>query len=265
MRRFAALVRAFLVRDLLIDASYKISLAVELVDVVIAVAAYYYLSTVLGDRRPAGYDAFGFLLVGMAMNNAMSTALTCFAQVVKVDQQTGAIKPVLMSSLPAPAIVALGSLYPILRSAISASTYLAAGVFFGMTYRAANIPAVLMVCGAALAAFAALGMFSAASTLVLKRGDPVLWLVATLSWLLGGVFFPVALLPPALQRAAAFLPITHALDALRATLLNGATIADVRHDVTILIAIAVIGLPLSALLVHVGTIRVKRTGTLGHS
>ena len=68
---------------------------------------------------------------------------------------------------------------------------------------------------------------SAAFTLALKRGDPLLWLSGGLSWLLGGVFFPTDMLPGGLRQAALVLPITHALEALRATLLGDATLKDV--------------------------------------
>ena len=116
----------------------------------------------------------------------------------------------------------------------------------------------------ALSRLAFRGMLSAASTLVFKRGDPLLWLFASLSWLLGGVFFPVSLLPRMLQWMSALLPIRYALNALRATLLSGASFGDVQGDLSVLVAIAVLGIPLSAYLVHAGTIRVKRNGTLGH-
>jgi ABC-2 type transport system permease protein len=264
VRNLLSLARAFVVRDCLTEITYKATLAIEAVDVIVAVAAFYYLSRIVGDRHPAGYDAFAFLLVGLAANSAMSTALTCFAQAVKADQQTGAIKPVLMSPLPAAGIVALGSIYPMARSTLSVGAYLAAGLFFGLVYRVSNILLLATVVVASLAAFAAIGMLSAASTLVFKRGDPLLWLFASLSWLLGGVFFPVSLLPRMLQRMSALLPIRYAVNALRAALLGGASFTDVQSDLIVLVAIAVLGLPLSAWLVHAGTMRVKRNGTLEH-
>lgn len=246
------------------DISYKVSFAVECVDVVIGVAAFYYLSRVLGNRHPDGYDAFGFLLVGLAANNAMTTALTSLSGAVKLDQQSGALKPMMMAPTAPALLVAYGSVYPVVRSAASAAAFLFAGAIFGVAFGHANVLSAVVVSGLALAAFAALGLLSAASVLVLKRGDPIVWLFSALSWLLGGVFFPVAVLPLPLQRAASWLPITHALNALRAALLKGSTLAQLRGDIVILFAIAVLGFPAGLYLVHRGIERVKQTGTLSH-
>ena len=265
MSRALTLMRVFFLRDLAIDMSYKVSIAIEIVDVLIGAAGFFYLSRVIGDRHPAGYDAFGFILVGVAGNSAMTTALACFAQAVKADQNAGTLKPLLVSPLPPGAMVALSATYPLIRSATSAVAYLVAGaLLFGLTGRV-NVMASLVLLAMALGAFAAIGFLSAAFTLVVKRGDPLLWLFGVVSWLLGGVFFPVETLPAFLQQVARLLPITYALDGLRATLLGGAGLAAVRPQLIVLGTMTAIGLPLSAALVSAATSYGKRAGTLGHS
>jgi ABC-2 type transport system permease protein len=262
--RAVALARACFVRDLIVDTTYKVSVAIELVDVIIGVAAYYYLSRVIGDRHPAGYDAFGFILVGVAANNAMSAALACFGQTVKTDQQAGTLKPILATPVSPGLLVACSSAYPLVRSIASACGYFAAGILlFGSSWRAGNLLAAAVVLAAALGAFAAIGLFSAAFTLVVKRGDPVLWFVSALSWLLGGVFFPIEMLPSALQRIAHLLPLMYALDGLRATLLGGAGFVAAGRDIAVLAGVAAVGLPLGVWLVCVATVWGKRQGTLG--
>ena len=266
LTRAVSLARAFFVRDLVTDTTYKVSVAVEFADVIIGVSAFYYLSRVIGDRHPGGYDAFAFILVGVAVNSAMSTALACFAQAVKADQQAGTLKPILAAPISAGAMVTLSSVYPLLRSAASAVAYFCAGaLLFKTTWRATNLLATAVVLAAALGAFAAIGLLSAAFAIVVKRGDPLLWLFGALSWMLGGVFFPVGMLPHILQQASRLFPLTYALDALRATLLNGASLASVGGDLAVLSAVAIVGLPVSALLVSAGASWGKRTGTLGHS
>jgi ABC-2 type transport system permease protein len=261
-----SLARAFFMRDLVTDASYKASVLIELLDVVIGVAAFFYLSRVIGDRQPAGYDAYGFILVGIAANNAMSAALSCFSMSVRLDQETGTLKPVLASPLSPAAIVALGSAYPLVRSAASAVAYLAGGaILFGFPASAVNLPAAAVVLLVSLGAFAALGVLSAVFTLALKRGDPLVWLFGALSWLLSGVFFPVSSLPSALQWLSRLLPLTYAIDALRATLLAGASLAEVSFELTVLGSIAVVGLPISVALVGLAVAWGKRTGALAHA
>ncbi len=107
-------------------------------------------------------------------------------------------------------------------------------------------------------------MLSAAFTLVLKHGDPLVWAFGALSWVLGGVFFPVDMLPTTLQRLSALLPITHVLDALRATLLQGAGLSDVASSVAVLAGFASLGFPLAIAVFGAAVGRVKQTGTLDH-
>jgi ABC-2 type transport system permease protein len=130
----------------------------------------------------------------------------------------------------------------------------------GLSFSGASIAAVLTAGAVATAAFAAVGVLSAVFTLILQRGDPVLWLFGTLSWLLGGVFFPVSVLPPPLQQASSLLPMTHALDAVRATLLNGAAVRDVRGDLAVLALIAAGGLVLGFIGLSFADLRNRQTG-----
>jgi ABC-2 type transport system permease protein len=83
--------------------------------------------------------------------------------------------------------------------------------------------------------------------------------------LLSGVFFPVASLPTSLQWLSSFLPLTYALDAMRATLLGGAGLADVSFELMVLSACALVGLPISLSLVGTAVAWGRRTGSLGHS
>lgn len=72
------------------------------------------------------------------------------------------------------------------------------------------------------------------------------------------MFFPTDMLPGGLRQAALVLPITHALEALRATL------GDVASHVAVLAMFALVGLPLAMTLFAAAVGWGKRSGTLGH-
>ena len=254
---------AFLRRDLTTDLSYKISFTLEGVDILIGIAAFFFFSRLLGER-PQGYDPFAFILVGIAVNGALSTSLACFSNGIQSDQSVGTLKTMLVTPTSAQALIVLSSLYPLARSSLDSFIYIIGGAMFGLSFTAANVAGSLVVFILSLLAFASLGVASAAFTMVLKRADPLLWLSGGLSWLLGGVFFPIDMLPSGLQQAALVLPITHALEALRATLLGGAALADVASHVAVLAGFALVGLPLAMTLFASAVQWGKRSGTLGH-
>ena len=186
----------FFRRDLLTDLSYKLSFALQALHILLGIAAYYFLARLLGESTPDGYAPFPFLLVGMAVNGYMTTALVCFTQAVKGHQVTGTLKSVLATRTSPVTFIVLSSLYPFARGTVDGLIYLLGGGAFGLPLGQVNLPATLLLFGVSLLAFGSIGILSATFTLIFKRGDPLLWLFVSLSWLLGGVFYPREVLPP---------------------------------------------------------------------
>jgi len=255
---------AFFKRDLRTDLSYKLSFAFQVVDILVGLGAFYFLARVLGKADFRGYEPFPFILVGMAVNGYMTTCLVCFAQAIRGNQPAGTLKAVLVTPTSPTAFVLFSSLYPCARSAFDALLYILAGTLLGLPLDRVNFPSVLLLFLLSAAAFSSIGIFSATFTLIFKRGDPLLWLFGGLSWLLGGVFYPLQVLPRFLRYAAQFLPITHALAGLRAALLHDASAAELLPQIGILAIFAFIGLPLSLLAFHLGVRWARVAGTLSH-
>jgi ABC-2 type transport system permease protein len=57
--------------------------------------------------------------------------------------------------------------------------------------------------------------------LLFTRGNPAKWILLGLSGLVGGMIYPVSILPQYLQATARLIPITYALEGMRAALLGG--------------------------------------------
>jgi ABC-2 type transport system permease protein len=256
--------RAFLWRDVAIDFSYKLSFVLDAVHMAIAVAAFYFFSQLVGDRRLAGYASFPFILVGMAVNAYMTTCLVCFSQTIRGSQLTGTLKAILATPTTPTGLLVCSSTYPFLRATLDAVVYLMAGMLFGLSVLHVDTLAATLVLVLSLLAFSSIGIVAATFTLVFKRGDPLLWLFGSGSWLLGGVLFPTDLLPPLLQRVTPLLPITHAVSGMRAAVLAGASPLAISHELAGLALFALIGVPVGLLVFNLGVNHVKRTGTLGH-
>jgi ABC-2 type transport system permease protein len=111
-------------------------------------------------------------------------------------------------------------------------------------------------------AFLAIGMLSASFVIVFKRGNPVEYLLGWSSFFLGSVIFPVEVLPRPFQLAAQILPITHAVQALRALLLSQTTPNEVVPSLVKLCLFIVILAPFSSLFLHYSVNRAKKDGNL---
>ena len=255
---------AFFKRDLLVDWSYKLSFAFEAIHILMSVAAFYFLARFVGARTVQGYESFAFILVGLAVNAYMTTCLVCFTQVIRGNQVTGTLKAVLVSRTSPTEFLALSSVYPFARATVDAAVYAAAGLLFGLSLASVNLVATALVFVMSLLAFSSIGLLSATFILLFKRGDPLVWLFGSASWLVGGVMYPTDVLPAWIQHVAEFLPITHALNGLRAAMLRDAHITSVLPDVAALALFAAIGWPMSVAAFNLGLRRARITGTLGH-
>jgi ABC-2 type transport system permease protein len=127
-----------------------------------------------------------------------------------------------------------------------------------------NAPGVLAVGFLTVLCFLSVGVLSASFILVYKTGNPFSWVLGTVSGLLGGVVFPVSLLPPWIRWVSSLLPVTYALDGMRKSLLASSAFAEVLPDVAALAVFDAVLLPLSLVAFRLAVRKAKRDGTLSH-
>jgi ABC-2 type transport system permease protein len=163
-----------------------------------------------------------------------------------------------------PTLLFGSSLYSFLYTSLTAVAYLVvAALFFGFDLSRANVSVALVSLALTVLAFSGLGILSASFTLLWKRGDPLAFFLGTASALLGGVYFPVEIIPAWLQKIAACIPLTYALSAMRAALLEGATAAAVARDLAVLALFAAVLIPISVAAFSAALAAARRQGSLG--
>jgi len=261
---------AFLRRDLRIAASYNLSFVLEILGIFPLVLMFFFLARLFGDIAAGPLRAYGgayfpFVLIGIAVQNYFSAALRSFAAGIREAQVAGTLEAVLATPL-SPGVFLFGTaLYAFVFNALRIFLYLiAGGLLAGMVFDLQNMPAALFVLVLSIAAFSSMGILSAAFILFFKKGDPLNWFFSVLSWLLGGVYYPVSVLPEWLRTLAGFIPMTHTLEALRILLLGQGTLGDVSGHLAALAAWAAIGLPAGYGFFLLALGRARRDGTIGH-
>ncbi|WP_237702785.1 ABC transporter permease [Thermococcus barophilus] len=75
-------------------------------------------------------------------------------------------------------------------------------------------------------------------TLVVKEGDEIVSLLGNAAPLLGGLYFPIAILPIPLRYLAYSLPFTWSLDLLRALLLSSKTILNIGSEIKVFLLLS---------------------------
>lgn len=214
----------------------------------------------LGDY--AGHYA-AFLLLGLVLLDLQNAIVGGLSHRIRDAQLTGSLETLLVTPTP-PALLLTGLALPdLLGSLARVVLYLAAGAaFFGLDLRAASAAGVLVVLALALAGFVALALLGAALTMFLRRQDPLNLLVAAASAVAGGVFYPRSVLPPLLRLAGDALPLTPALDALRAAVLHGRGPTELGRPLAHLALLVAVLLPASVFLFARALGRARVDGSL---
>jgi len=258
---------AFLKRDLLIEVSYRFSFVFQVASIFLSIATYYFLARFVGSSLVLGLDAYGgdyfaFALIGVALHDYLATSLDAFSRSIRESQLAGTLEALLSTQTSLATIILSSSVYRFLWTSFGVILYLALGVgLFGMRLAPGNWPAVALILILAVIVFSGLGILSASFIMVFKRGSPIAWLFGGVSSLLGGVLYPVTVLPEWLQQVSV-LPITYAIEGMRAALLRAAPWPELWHSLGPLLLFALTVLPLSLLSFQYATRRARINGTL---
>jgi ABC-2 type transport system permease protein len=259
---------AFIKRDFLIVRSYRMAFALQLGGILVAVPIFYFLGDVFGDASSGylekyGGNFFAFLLIGIAFLDYHAISLRSFSQSVRDSQLTGTLELVLLSPTSLTQVLLYSSLWVYLFTSVRFLLYLLVGILFGLELQQANVPAALATLLLGVASFASLGIFSASAIMLIKRGESINVALAMTSLFLGGVLYPIEVMPGWLQALSKFLPITHALEAMRMALIAGQPTLELVPNFLILALFAIVLFPLSLASFSAAVKRTKATGTLG--
>jgi ABC-2 type transport system permease protein len=261
---------AFLRRDFLIDVSYRFRFLLQVGGIFVSTLMLFFLSRLVGtgmanQMEPYGGNYFAFVLIGVAFTDYLSVSLGSFSSQIRSAQMMGTLEALLVTPTSISTILLSSTLYNFSFTSVRIVLYLVAGVFlFGLNLYLTSLPAFFLIMVLTILAFSGIGLLSAAFIIVFKQGSPLSLVVGTASGLLGGVFYPVSVLPVWLKPYAYLLPITHALEAMRQVLLKGATFSAIYNEILALFLFVIVLFPLGLVAFSYGLKLARKDGSLIH-
>jgi len=267
---FWRVARAFLKRDWQATVSYRVSFVLSFFGMFISVAVFYFVAQLFGEAAAPflaayGGDYFAFVLIGIAFARYFGVGLSSFASSLRGAQTTGTLEAMLTTPTRLSTIILSSSLWSYAFTTVQVLGYLlVGGLFLGVNLKHGNYPAALVVLALTVLTFSSLGVLSASFIMVLKRGDPINWVINAVSTLLGGVYYPIEVLPDWLQVLSRLLPVSYALRAMRLALLQGAAWGAVLPDVLALLLFSAVLLPASLLAFRFAARQARTDGSLTH-
>jgi len=259
---------AFIRRDFSIESGYQAAFLMGLMESLMLLVILRFVGRMVspsasGTLSHSGLSYFPFALIGVAFARYFDLVLRMFSESIRSAQMTGCLEAMLCSQTDSITIVMLSSLYSLISGGIQLLLILLGGVFlFGVDLRHMDVPATLLVLLVSVAIFVAFGVLSAAAIVWLKKGDPITWILGGLGGILGGAYFPIDVMPAWMQKISFLIPVTYSLDALRLTMLKGASLATVAKPLCTLAIIAAVTLPASAAIFAATIQKGRKEGTL---
>ena len=266
--RIANQLWAFVRRDYRLASASRLTLAWQLATVLFAAPTMYYLGRLIQpvsspDLQPYGGDYFAFVIVGLAFSGFFSAMMHAWATGIRNEHLGGTLDAVLVSPVSLLTVAMGASLWGTLVAAVQTLVYLLVGrAMFHLSFGHVNPASLVVAALITMVVFASLGMISAALILLLRSGDALTGVLAGMSMLLAGVFYPTTVLSPALQRVAQWVPLTHALQALRLALLTGAGISALWEEIVTLVLFAFLLAPLAVFVLHAALNAARRSGII---
>ncbi|MBU4312092.1 MAG: ABC transporter permease [Candidatus Omnitrophica bacterium] len=263
-------IRAFIKRDFSIEVSYRLSFFLRLARILVTVLIFYFISKLFGKGasehlQEYGGEYFPFVLIGIAFSGYLMFGLRSFSESIRQEQMMGTLEAVLVTPTRVSIIVIGASIWNFVFSSITVFIYLLLGVvLFGVDLSSMNLVSGVIILILTILSFSSIGIISAAFVIMLKKGDPLTWFMGTCFSFLGGVYFPVDIMPKFLQVFSSLLPITYSLRSLRLALLKGYGLNMLLPDIVPLFIFCVLLMPISIGLFKLALKKARIDGSLVH-
>jgi len=204
----------------------------------------------------------GFLIVGTVAQQAWNATVWSCGFALQMDAFEGTLPSVLAAPANRIAVVLGYGLGDLLLSVPSVLVTLVIGLAYGAEFDVASPLLAALMLAMVFASALAIGVACSGLFILSRNANPLANFLQTPVYILAGFYFPRSVLPDWLAWLGGLLPITHALEALRASMLDGAGWADTRADLGIALVTSALFLLLGVWSLRRVDHELRRTGSL---
>ena len=263
MRLWLAAAWGVIRRDATLYFSYRSQALTQTFSLLFSLTLFYYISRLFHSTRiGTARDYFDYVVVGLVIVQALVTTIGAIPTSVRQELVAGTLERLLVSTFGALSGLVAMLIFPTLLACATGAIMLAiAAGIFGL-HVAATAPLAIPVALLGTVAFAPLALITAGLVLVVKQAARATQFVAAGVSIVGGLYFPVSLLPVWIRWAANVQPFTPAADVLRHLLVGTRLSYSLSLDLGKLAGFAVVLLPLSLWALRSAIAHGQRRGTI---
>ncbi|MBU1087099.1 MAG: ABC transporter permease [Candidatus Omnitrophica bacterium] len=244
-------INALIKKDFLIESSYKLAFIMNIFSVCASLLIYFFINRLFGNKINAyleefGVNYFSYVLLSMAFFSYIGVGIGSFSSRIRLEQLQGTLESLFLTPTKTETIILSMAIWNIVFATLDVLIYFLFGVFlFKINFTNINFLSAFTTLILTIISFSSLGIFSASFVLIYKRGNPTAWLISTLEGVVGGVYFPINVLPGYLQMVAHCLPVTYAIRAIELAVYQNYSVYQLKNELLFLLIFSIILLPLS--------------------
>ena len=195
--------------------------------------------------RETGSRYIDFLVPGLLGMNLMGGSIWSMGFAIVDARRRKLMKRLIATPMPRHYFLVSFLISRLAMLVVEVGAFLAFGVLvFGVPIRG-SLVLVAGICVLGSLAFGAIGLLLSSRARTIEAASGLMNLTMLPMWILSGVFFSSQRFPDAVQPIIAALPLTALNDALRATMLQGATVGQIAAQAGVLAAWLVVCFPVA--------------------
>ncbi len=261
---------AILKKDFLNESSYKTAFLSNFLGVAANLLIFYFIDKLFGNKisphlQQYGTSFFPYVMLNMGFFHYIGIGASSFTTRIRQEQMQGTLESLFLTPTKTLTLLLGMSLWNFLHATLTLLIYIGLGLWlFQINLSQTNILSAMTIMFLTVISFSSIGIISASFILVIKKGNPVEWLFNSVEAILGGVYFPIAVMPITLQLLAKCLPITYAVRAIQLSVYQGYSLELLRKEVSALAVFCLILTPVSLWCFQKALHHVRRQGSLSH-
>ena len=208
-----------------------------------------------------------YLVIGTLVWRYLTTVFYWITEVISIERWEGTIEYTLMAPIRRVVHMAGQTIFAVVYGLFFTGVILAVTVLiFDLDLTQANLWGSLIMLIAGSFSFIGISiMVSVLPLLFPERGAQMTHIVIAILLLVSGVYYPIEVLPRALQALGVVSPATYVLDGVRLTLLEGTPTAQLWPQIWPVLVMGAVLIPLGLWVFNFAERYAKRTGKLARN
>ena len=256
-------------KDFKIAISYKAQFAFSIISIFITILTFILISKLIDSGNSIHlkeYNSYMFFLIFGVISAEISMILiTNPSKNIREMQLTGVFEELIASGKNISAIILSTFIYPIAWLFLRVMVYIIAGVFiFNIDIELSNLSYITII---SLLVFVfsmiGIGLISISSIITIKSGNYIGTMYLSISSLLGGVAYPISILPEKIRFLSELLPTTHFLNIFRLDAINtDLAFAEILNEFRLLLFLSLLFFSFGLYLLQISIKIAKKHGSL---